>query len=36
MNSGGMPDIFLTPAGSATAVESTSWGQLKTLIKEDI
>lgn len=35
MNSGGMPDIFLTAAG-ATAVEGTSWGQLKTLIKEDI
>ncbi len=36
MNSGGMPDIFLTSASTTTAVESTSWGQLKTLVKEDI
>ena len=36
MNTGGMPDIFLTAADGATAVEATSWGQLKTIMKEDI
>jgi len=36
MNSGGMPDIFLTAADGETAVEATSWGQLKTIMKEDI
>jgi len=36
MNSGGMPDIFLTAADDVTAVEATSWGQLKTIMKEDI
>lgn len=34
MNTGGMPDIFLT--GSATAVESNSWGRIKAIMKEDI
>ena len=40
MNSGGMPDIFLTPIDPAseppTAVEGTSWGQLKALVQEDL
>ncbi|MBQ37306.1 MAG: hypothetical protein CME04_13035, partial [Gemmatimonadaceae bacterium] len=37
MNSGGMPDIFLTPVDdSATAVEATSWGQLKTMVQSDL
>jgi hypothetical protein len=36
MNSGGMPDIFLTPIDGATAVEATSWGQVKSLINEEL
>jgi hypothetical protein len=37
MNSGGMPDIFLTPLdGASTAVEATSWGQLKTMVQSDL
>jgi len=38
MNTGGMPDVFLTPvaAGGATAVAPSSWGQLKTLVQEDL
>lgn len=35
MNTGGMPDVFMD-APSATAVEATSWGQLKTLIRGDL
>jgi len=35
MNTGGMPDIFLVPV-EATAVEATSWGQLKALVNEDL
>jgi hypothetical protein len=36
MNTGGMPDIFLVAAGGATAVEATSWGQLKALVNEGL
>ncbi|NKB66510.1 MAG: hypothetical protein GKR89_05575 [Candidatus Latescibacteria bacterium] len=37
MNSGGMPDIFLTPVDpDVTAVEATSWGQLKALAQEEL
>jgi hypothetical protein len=38
MNTGGMPDIFLTPLadGGATAVEATSWGQLKNMVQGDL
>ena len=32
MNTGGMPDVFLVPADDATAVDATSWGQLKALV----
>ena len=35
MNTGGMPDIFLVGA-DATAVEATSWGQLKALVNEEL
>jgi hypothetical protein len=35
MNTGGMPDIFLT-AADQTAVESNSWGRIKAIMKEDI
>jgi hypothetical protein len=35
MNTGGMPDIFLT-ASDQTAVESNSWGRIKAIMKEDI
>ena len=32
MNTGGMPDIFLTPiADAGTAVESSSWAQVKKI-----
>jgi hypothetical protein len=32
-----MPDIFLTPLdGTDTAVEATSWGQLKTMVQSDL
>ena len=36
MNTGGMPDIFLTPIEAVTAVEATSWGQLKALVNEEL
>ena len=36
MNTGGMPDIFLVPAESVTAVDATSWGQLKALVNEEL
>ena len=37
MNSGGMPDIFLTPIEDVdTAVEETSWGQVKSLVGEEL
>jgi hypothetical protein len=36
MNTGGMPDIYLVPTGAATAVEATSWGQLKALVNEGL
>lgn len=37
MNTGGMPDVFLVPVDvTATAVEATSWGQLKTMVQSDL
>jgi hypothetical protein len=36
MNTGGMPDIFLVPAEGVTAVDATSWGQLKALVNEEL
>jgi hypothetical protein len=37
MNTGGMPDVFLNPVDdSETAVEATSWGQLKVLVDEEL
>ncbi|MBT4496456.1 MAG: hypothetical protein HOC74_01970 [Gemmatimonadetes bacterium] len=36
MNTGGMPDIFLVAAEGVTAVDATSWGQLKALVNEEL
>ena len=37
VNDGGFPDVFLEPVDdSMTAVEATSWGQLKALAGEDL
>ena len=37
MNSGGMPDIFLTGIEEVdTAVEESSWGQIKSLVGEEL
>ena len=37
MNTGGMPDIFLTPVDDAvSAVEDNSWGQIKALMNENL
>ena len=37
MNSGGMPDIFLTPIAEVdTSVEDNSWGQIKALVGEEL
>ena len=36
-NDGGIADVFLTPVDDTmTAVEATSWGQLKTLVGEEL
>lgn len=35
VNDGGFPDVFLEPVDAATAVESSSWGQLKALAGEE-
>ena len=37
VNDGGIPDLYLTPVPEgATAVEETSWGQIKALSGEDL
>ena len=37
MNTGGMPDVFLTPVDdNVSAVEENSWGQIKALMNENL